>query len=158
MKEDRYDEFQIAKRHRIGFQAFFLTIVIIFLNGIIKTNYIWADPMMEMLVLLYIPMMYMTVMSIWKGAYTSKKVKNPNVYIPAFALVVLFNLFVIGQSIWSGVFVLIEDGKLSNSSSILFTTSILYIDHHYDDCPKGCGFSIDAGRIIKALYQFRNSC
>lgn len=122
MKEDRYDEFQIAKRHRLGFQAFFLTIAIIFLNGIIKTNYIWADPMMEMLVLMYLPMMYMTVMSIWKGAYTSKKVKNPNVYIPMFGLVVLFNLFVIGQSIWSGVFVLIEDGKLSNSSSILFTT------------------------------------
>ena len=122
MKQDRYDEFQIAKRHRLGFQAFLLTITLIFVNGMIKMNYIWAEPMMEMLVLIYIPLTYMTVMSIWKGAYTSKKVKNPNVYIPMFGLVVLFNWFVIGQSIWSGVFVLVEDGKLSISSGILFTT------------------------------------
>ena len=122
MKQDRYDEFQIAKRHRLGYQAFFLTIALIVVNGMIKMNTIWAEPMMEMLVLMYIPLTYMTVVMIWKGAYTSKKVKNPNVYIPMFGLVVLFNWFVIGQSIWSGVFVLVEDGKLSNSSGILFTT------------------------------------
>lgn len=122
MKQDRYDEFQIAKRHRLGFQAFLLTIALIVVNGMIKMNTIWAEPMMEMFVLIYIPLTYMTVAMIWKGAYTSKKVKNPNVYIPMFGLVVLFNWFVIGQSIWSGVFVLVEDGKLSNSTGILFTT------------------------------------
>lgn len=77
---------------------------------------------MEMLVLMYIPLTYLTVAMIWKGAYTSKKVKNPNVYIPMFGLVVLFNWFVIGQSIWSGVFVIVEDGMLATSSGILFTT------------------------------------
>lgn len=122
MKQDRYDEFQIAKRHRLGFQAFFLTIALIVANGIIKMNYIWAEPLMEMLVLMYIPLTYLTAAMIWKGAYTSKKVKNPNVYIPMFGLVVLFNWFVIGQSIWSGVFVLVEDGKLATGSGILFTT------------------------------------
>ncbi|MCG7336671.1 hypothetical protein MHZ95_15500 [Sporosarcina sp. ACRSM] len=122
MKQDRYDEFQIAKRHRLGFQAFFLTIALIVANGIIKMNYIWAEPLMEMLVLMYIPLTYLTAAMIWKGAYTSKKVKNPNVYIPMFGLVVLFNWFVIGQSIWSGVFVIVEDGMLATSSGILFTT------------------------------------
>ena len=44
MKKDRYDEFQVAKRHQIGYQALFLTIALIVVNGIIKMNYIWADP------------------------------------------------------------------------------------------------------------------
>ena len=123
MHKDRYDEFQVAKRQRLGYQAFFLTIVLIFVNGLIKMNYIWAEPLMEMLVLMYIPMLYMTVMSIWQGAYISKKEKNPNVYIPMLGVAVLFNWFVIGYSLWDGVFVLVKDGKLANSSSILFTAT-----------------------------------
>ena len=127
MQQDRFDEFQIAKRHRIGYQAFILTIALIVVNGIIKMNYSWADPLMEILVLIYIPMMYLTVMAIWKGAYTSKKEKNPNVYIPMFGLVVLFGWFVIGQSIWSDVFIFTENGKLSNSSGILFSTTFFTV-------------------------------
>ncbi|WP_342514147.1 hypothetical protein MKY34_05150 [Sporosarcina sp. FSL K6-1522] len=123
MHKDRYDEFQVAKRHRLGYQAFFLTIVLIFVNGFIKMNYIWAEPLMETLVLLYIPMLYMTVMAIWQGAYISKKEKNPNVYIPMLGVAVLFNWFVIGYSLWDGVFVLVVDGKLVNSASILFTAT-----------------------------------
>jgi len=53
MQNDRFDEFQIAKRHRIGYQAFILTIALIVVNGIIKMNYSWADPLMEVLVLIY---------------------------------------------------------------------------------------------------------
>lgn len=122
MKQDRYDEFQIAKRHRLGYQALFLTISLIIVNGIIKMNHIWADPLMEMLVLLYIPVTYLTVMLILKGAYTSKKVKNPNVYIPMSGLVALFGWYVFIQSLWYDTFILIEDGKLTNSSGILFQT------------------------------------
>lgn len=123
MHKDRYDEFQVAKRHKYGHHAFFLTITLIIVNGIIKMNYIWAEPLMETLVLLYIPMLYMTVMAIWQGAYISKKEKNPNVYIPMLGVAVLFNWFVIGYSLWDGVFVLVVDGKLVNSASILFTAT-----------------------------------
>ncbi|MFJ7935096.1 hypothetical protein [Sporosarcina sp. NPDC096371] len=127
MRGDHFDEFQVAKRHRLGLQSFILTIVLILANGIIKMTYIWAEPLMEMLVLLYIPVTYFTVMSIWRGAYTSKKVKNPNVYIPMFGLVALFGLFVIVQSIWSGVFVMVEDGMLANSSGIVFQTTFMIL-------------------------------
>ena len=44
MQKDRFDEFQVAKRHRIGYQTLFLTIALIVANGIIKMNFIWADP------------------------------------------------------------------------------------------------------------------
>ncbi len=122
MQEERFDEFQVAKRHRLGYQAFALTMTLIIVNGIVKMNYIWADPLMETFVLLHIPVTYLTVMLILKGAYTSKKAKNPNVYIPMFGLVALFSLYVFVQSLWYGTFVLIEDGKLANNASILFQT------------------------------------
>jgi hypothetical protein len=129
MQQDRFDEFQIAKRHRIGFQTLFLTITLIVLNGIVKMNYIWAEPLMEMLVLLHIPITYFTVMLIWKGAYTSKKEneKSSNFYILMFGLVALFSLFVLGQSIWYGTFVLIVDGKLAMSAGILFQTTYVML-------------------------------
>lgn len=122
MQKEHFDEFQVAKRHRIGYQAFALTMTLIIVNGIVKMNYIWAGPLMETLVLLYIPVTYLTVMLILKGAYTSKKAKSTNVYIPMFGLVALFSLYVFVQSVWYDTFVLIEDGKLANNASILFQT------------------------------------
>ncbi|MEK5036749.1 hypothetical protein [Sporosarcina sp. FSL K6-3457] len=122
MQKARYDEFQVAKRHRYGHHAFFLTIALIFVNGFIKMNYIWADPLMEMMVLVYIPLTYITVMSAWKGAYLSRKDKNTYLYIPMFGFVALFNWSIIGYTLWDGMFVLVKDGKLAISSSILFTT------------------------------------
>lgn len=120
MQKERYDEFQVAKRHRIGNQAFFLTIALIVINGIVKMNYLWADPLMEMLVLMYIPLIFVAVMLILKGAYLSRKDKNSYLYIPMFGFASLFSLFVLAQSVWSGVFAPIKDGKLDNSASILF--------------------------------------
>lgn len=125
MQRDRFDEFQIAKRHRIGYHTLFLTIAIIVANGIIKMNYIWAGPMMETLVLIHIPLTYFTVMLIWKGAYTSRKEneKSSNFYILILGFAALFSLFVLGQSIWYRTFVLIEDGQLAIGTSILFTAT-----------------------------------
>lgn len=120
MQKDRFDEFQVAKRHRYGHHAFILTMVLIVVNGIVKMNYIWADPLMEMIVLMYIPLTYLTVMAILNGAYISRKDKSSSFYIPMFRIVSLFSLFVIAQSIWSGVFTPIKDGKLDNSAGILF--------------------------------------
>ena len=120
MQKERFDEFQVAKRHRIGYLAFFLTIALVVINGIVKMNYLWADPLMEMFVLMYIPLIFVTVRMILKGAYVGRKDKNANLYIPMFGVGSLFSLFVIAQSIWSGVFAPIRDGKLDNSAVILF--------------------------------------
>ena len=122
MQKERYDEFQVAKRHRYGYHAFFLTMALIVVNGIVKMNYIWADPLMELMVLMYLPLTYLTVMLILKGAYISRKDKNTYLYIPMFGFVVLFNWSVIGYTLWDGMFVLVKNGKLAVSSSILFTT------------------------------------
>ena len=123
MQKGRYDEFQVAKRHRYGHHAFFLTIALIVVNGIAKMNYIWADPLMELLVLMYIPVTYLTVMLILKGAYLSRKDKNAYLHIPMFGIVALFGLFVIVQSVWSGVFVIVEGGMLARSAGLLFQTT-----------------------------------
>lgn len=120
MQEDRYDEFQVAKRHRYGHHAFFLTMALIIVNSIVKMYYNWADPLMELLVLMSIPTTYMVVMTILNGAYMSRKDKNTYLYIPMFGVVSLFSLFVIAQSIWSDVFAPIKDGRLDNSAGILF--------------------------------------
>jgi len=119
MQKARYDEFQVAKRHRYGYHAFALTMTLIIVNGIVKMNYIWADPLMETLVLMSIPTTYMGVMMILNGAYMSRKDKNTYLYIPMYGFVSLFSLFVIANAIWSDVFAPIKDGRLDNSAGIL---------------------------------------
>ena len=84
MKNARYDEFQIANRHRIAFQSFILVLILIGVNGYVKAGYgVWATPLLESFILVSIPGMYFAMMSIAKNAYFSK---NDN---PMFSIVLL---------------------------------------------------------------------
>lgn len=73
MKNARYDEFQLANRHRIAFQTLILVMVLIGINGYFKASYgIWASPMLEAFVLVWLPGLYFAVKAIAKNAYFSK--------------------------------------------------------------------------------------
>ncbi len=120
MKTARYDEYQLNSRYRIAFETLLITIVLIASNGFVKMTYIWADPLMESLVLLYIPAIYFSLRSVWKNAYFSKKEKHPGFFIAIFGLTTLVNIYTVGTSIYHGFFVIIEEGKLVNSAGVLF--------------------------------------
>jgi hypothetical protein len=120
MKNDRYDEYQLNNRNRIAFETLMIITLLILINGFVKMTYIWAEPLMETLVLLYIPGIYFALRSIWKNAYFSKKEKHPGFYNALFLLITLVNLYTVVTSIYHGFFVIIEDGKLANSAGVLF--------------------------------------
>ena len=56
MKE-QYDERQLQWRQKIALQTLLLTLLLIFVNGVAKTFYLWAEPMTETVVLLCVPKM-----------------------------------------------------------------------------------------------------
>lgn len=114
-KEDRpYDEYQLLKRYRIGFQTMIIFALLVGINGFIKEFYIiWAPPIIEGIVLLYIPMFYFILMSLFKDAYL-RKLDTGIAMIVIIGLVVIFNLFVIIQSLVYGTFSLVKDGMLSD--------------------------------------------
>lgn len=120
MKNDRYDEYQVNNRNKIAFETLIIITLLVFINGFVKMTYIWAEPLMESLVLLYIPSIYFAIRSIWKNAYFSKKEKYPGFYIAVFLLITLVNLYTVVTSIYHGFFVIIEDGKLANGAGVLF--------------------------------------
>lgn len=92
MNNENFDEYQIMTRQKVAFQTLMLTLALIFLNGLIKEQYIWASPMIESLILICIPTMYFTTVSLFKNAYLSMKEKNANSRIVIFGLMGSFSL------------------------------------------------------------------
>lgn len=120
MKSTRYDEYQLKNRHRIAFQTMVLLLALVMLNGLLKERYgIWAPPNLESIVLIYIPGMYFSIMSIAKNAYFSKK-DYPSLVISLFGLAVVLGLFAVVPAILNGTFVFVENGLLTNQVGSLF--------------------------------------
>ena len=124
MKNARYDEFQLATRHKIAFQSFILVLVIIGLNGYVKAGYgIWASPLLEAFILVWIPGMYFAVMSIAKNAYFSKK-DYPVLVVVVLGLGATLGVFSTVLFIFSAEYPLIENGQLSDRIMGLLITII----------------------------------
>ncbi|WP_172370603.1 hypothetical protein [Sporosarcina jiandibaonis] len=114
MKKARYDEFQISNRHRIGFQSFILAMILIGLNGYIKAGYgIWASPLLEAFIMVWIPGLYFAVMSISKNAYFSKN-DYPIALVFLLGLAATMGVFSTVPFIFSEEYPLIENGQLSD--------------------------------------------
>lgn len=114
MKTARYDEFQLANRHRIAFQTLIITFLMIMINGYVKFFYgVWAEPMLEMLVMIIIPVMYFTIMSTAKNAYLGQK-DQPTTFIVAMGIAATFSGISVISYITSGMFALVEGGQLTN--------------------------------------------
>ena len=53
MGKVKYDEFQLAKRHKIAYQTLIMLLVLVWINGYVKGSYgVWAEPYLESLVLI----------------------------------------------------------------------------------------------------------
>lgn len=124
MKIGKYDEFQLANRHRIAFHTMILVMVLVWSNGFFKESYgTWASPQIEALVLLYLPGMYFAVMSIAKNAYLRKK-DSSVLIISLFSLIVVLGLFTIIPSILEERFTLVENGQLNDRIGSLLVTGL----------------------------------
>lgn len=124
----KFDELQMLNRQKIAFDTLILTLVLIFVDGFVKTFYIWATPMVESLVLLCIPTAFFTTRAIMKNAYFVTRVKIKN-EIWGFGLICAFGIIIIAQSIFSGTLNIIENGMLSDDVSfpILILTCIFIV-------------------------------
>jgi hypothetical protein len=113
MKNARYDEFQIATRHKIAFQSFILVMILIGLNGYIKEGYgTWASPLLEAFIMVWIPGLYFAVMAISKNAYFSKN-DYPIPVVVLLGLAAAMGVFSTVPSIFSEES-LIENGQFSD--------------------------------------------
>ncbi|WP_210470983.1 hypothetical protein [Sporosarcina sp. 6E9] len=114
MKNARYDEFQIATRHKIAFQSFILVMILIGLNGYIKEGYgVWASPLLEAFIMVWIPGLYFAVMSISKNAYFSKN-DYPILLVVLLGLTAIMGFFSTAPFIFSAEHPFIENGQLND--------------------------------------------
>lgn len=120
MKNLRYDEYQLKNRHQLAFQTLILIFVLVMTNGLLKESYgVWAPPLLEALILIFIPGMYFAIMSIAKNAYFRKK-DYPILVIILFGLAAVLGLFSFVPAILNGTFIFVENGQLTNQVGSLF--------------------------------------
>ena len=111
MKE-QYDEMQLQWRQKIALQTLLLTLLLIFVNGVAKTFYLWAEPMTETVVLLCVPTLFFTRRTIEKDAFLNMQEKAGRA-IAGFGIVCVFGVIIIIQSVLSNTFSIVENGALS---------------------------------------------
>lgn len=112
MGKVKYDEFQLAKRHKIAYQTLIILLVMVGLNGYVKSNYgVWAEPYLESMVLIFVPGFYFAGRSIWQNAYIRAN-DRVGLYLFTTGLVAGVSLISLGSSISLGIFRLVEDGQL----------------------------------------------
>ena len=108
----QYDERPLQWRQKIALQTLLLTLLLIFINGVVKTFYIWAEPMTETVVLLCVPTLFFTIRAVEKDAFLQMRAKAGRA-IAGFGVVCVFGIIVIVQSILSNTFSIVENGALS---------------------------------------------
>ena len=115
MNDNNYDEYQVINRHKIAFRAFIITLVLVFLNGMISNTYDWAAPIIQAMIILMLSTGYFVTCAIFKNAYLSIKVKKPYVGVFSFAILGILNAALSFNSLARlGRAYLIHDGKLGD--------------------------------------------
>lgn len=124
MKKGNYDEYQLAKRHKIAYQTLILLLGLIFVNGYVKSSYgVWAEPYVESLVLVLVPGFYFAGASIWQNAYFRMK-DYPMMTLLLSGFAMLFGLLIIALFVFSGSFHLIEEGKLGEDIELVLFSAL----------------------------------
>lgn len=77
MKKEHFDEYQVGKRHKIEAQSLIVMIALVFINGQVSKNYMWADPDVQSYFIMMIPIIYFVTLAIFKNAYLSNRTKYP---------------------------------------------------------------------------------
>ena len=147
MRDNNYDEYQMINRQKIAFRTLVITLILVFLNGMITEMHEWATPTIQATLILELATGYFITCAIFKNAYLSRKVKNP------YANAILFAILGISNVVAPIVFLarlgsshLISDGKLT-SETIPIMPLILGVFFLY----------ISAIIFIKALMERRQN-
>ena len=129
MKNNYYDECQLINRQKIAFQALLITLILVFLNGMIATFHEWATPMIQAIVIIQLAMGYFVTCAVFKNAYLGLKSKNSYGNSIIFALLGLSNVAVSYSALTRlGAAHLISGGKLSDAAgSLLSGIFFLYV-------------------------------
>ena len=142
MGKVKYDESQLAKRHKIAYQTLIMLLVLVWINGYVKSSYgVWAEPYLESLVLIYIPGFYFASKSIWLNSYirANDRPSMPILIIILTGLVGVLGLLSLGFSLYAGTFRIVENGQLGEQiglllMSLLFTMmSVLLVVMRFVD-------------------------
>lgn len=77
MKNEPYDEYQMMMRHKIGYQSFFLLVILLVVNAFVGESYKWASPSMQTFVLIIITTFIFVTRLNFSNAYENKLTKLP---------------------------------------------------------------------------------
>ena len=129
MWDNNYDEYQMINRQKIAFRTLIITLILVFLNGIILDAYDWAAPTVQAMIIIILATGYFVTCATFKNAYLSRKVKNSYGTVFLFAVLGILNAGISFRSLsFLGRVHLIRDGKLSDGiTPLLLGGFFLYI-------------------------------
>lgn len=126
MKKEHFDEYQIMKRYKVGYQSFFITIVLIAINIGITERYMWAETDIQLYVIVMLSLMYFSTMAIIKNAYVSNRTKHPMFYAVFFAVFGLYSIRSHVSGIFdTGIIYLVENGQLTKKAGSMLYSLLL---------------------------------
>ena len=124
---ENFDEKQLFDRYRISFETMWLTFILIFINCFIK---IWfgpfAEPTVEMGILISFPLTYFAIRSIIKEAYFAKNVKNKTLSFASLAFLGIVMLISPVIYLAKGGSI-IENGLIVSPMAFLMSASTLFL-------------------------------
>ena len=122
MGKVRYDEFQLAKRHKIAYQTLIMLLVLVWINGYVKSSYgVWAEPYLESLVIMLVPGFYFAGRLIWLNAYirANDRPSMPILMIILTGFIGVLGFLSLGFSVFAGTFRGVENGQLGGQIGLL---------------------------------------
>ena len=111
---ENYDERQKALRHKFGYQAFWVMIVLTFLNAYVcDMLYEWADPLVANLAVVILSVYFFGFRTIFSGAYTGDTVseKRTAVLMPVALGIMIGGQLLTLPGLIYGPLHLFEDGR-----------------------------------------------
>lgn len=97
-------------KQKITRNAFLLLVILVFVDSISRTLFIWSTPMVEGLLLIVIPALFY-ITEIAKNNMMDLRIVQNKLIIPCYILVVCVNLYASAKSIISGDLT-IQNGKM----------------------------------------------
>lgn len=127
MKKKHFDEYQVMKRYKIGYQSFFLIVVLIAVNISVSKKYAWADPDVQLYFIIMLALTYFAAMAIFKNAYLSNRTKRPIFYA---VFLTVFGVYALKAHIFglseAGMGYIFENGQLTrNSASMIYPVFLM---------------------------------
>ena len=123
-----YDERQLGARHRFGFQAFFLNIILTFVNAfIIDMVYVWADNMVAGFTVIMISSAYFGLRTILAGAYFSRKPERNKMWLIVLTVISVFYAAVFALRLLNRHIEIVKDGRATTDLIFVIAVAMLII-------------------------------